>query len=144
MAAEGQQWGQGSPSLGLLWVSLIVRTLGKSLNVESFGWSGHDLPLAWIDGHFFFLARPRGMWDLSFLTRDQTTPPALAVWSPNHWTAGQVPECISCIPGSGLSRNIFCLFGFCFLFFNSMNPHRSQPRNIVLGKRTLLIGQALG
>ena len=39
---------------------------------------------------------------------------------------------------------IFCLFGFCFLFFNSMNPHRSQPRNIVLGKRTLLIGQALG
>ena len=45
-----------------------------------------------------FLAIPRGMWDLSFLTRDQTMPPALAMWSLNHWTAGQVPECISCVP----------------------------------------------
>ena len=67
MAAEGQQWGQGSPSLGLLWVSLIVRTLGKSLNVESFGWSGHDLPLAWIDGHFLPRTAVEFCWALKAL-----------------------------------------------------------------------------
>ena len=47
---------------------------------------------------FFFLAIPHGLWDLSFLTKDQAMPPALAVWNLNHWTAGQVPECISCLP----------------------------------------------
>ena len=41
---------------------------------------------------FFFLAAPRGMWDLSFLTRDQACAPASEAWSPKHWTAREVPR----------------------------------------------------
>ena len=36
---------------------------------------------------------PRGMWDLSSPTRDRTcAPPAVEVWSPNHWTTREVPQ----------------------------------------------------
>ena len=38
-----------------------------------------------------FLAAPEGMWDLSFTTRDRSTPPALEVHSLNHWTTREVP-----------------------------------------------------
>ena len=34
-----------------------------------------------------FLAVPRGMWDLSSLTRDRTHAPAVEARSPNYWTA---------------------------------------------------------
>ena len=37
-----------------------------------------------------FLATPHGMEDLSSPTRDQTHAPAVGVWSPNHWTTGEV------------------------------------------------------
>ena len=32
-----------------------------------------------------------GMWDLSSPTRDGTQPPCIGRWSPNHWTAREVP-----------------------------------------------------
>ena len=35
---------------------------------------------------FFFLATPRGLGDLSSLTRDQTRAMAVKAPSPNHWT----------------------------------------------------------
>ena len=34
---------------------------------------------------------PRGMWDLSSLTRDWTHTPCVGRGSPNHWTTGEVP-----------------------------------------------------
>ena len=34
---------------------------------------------------------PRGMWDLSSLTRDRTHTPCTGRWSLNHWTAREVP-----------------------------------------------------
>ena len=34
---------------------------------------------------------PRGMWDLSSLTRDQTCMPCIGRWSPNLWTTREVP-----------------------------------------------------
>ena len=33
---------------------------------------------------------PRGMWDLSFLTRDWTCTPCSGRWSLNHWTIREV------------------------------------------------------
>ena len=35
---------------------------------------------------------PRGMWDLSSPTRDQTCTPCIGRQSLNHWTAREVPE----------------------------------------------------
>ena len=35
---------------------------------------------------------PRGMWDLSSLTRDQTRTPCIGRPSPNHWTSTEVQE----------------------------------------------------
>ena len=42
---------------------------------------------------------PRGMWDLSSLTRDGTHTPCLGRQSLNHWTAREVPgnECFKTI-----------------------------------------------
>ena len=37
------------------------------------------------------LAAPQGIWDLSFLTSDQTHAPALGAWILNHYTARKVP-----------------------------------------------------
>ena len=34
---------------------------------------------------------PRGMWDLSSSTRDQTHAPCFGRQSRNHWTAREVP-----------------------------------------------------
>jgi hypothetical protein len=34
---------------------------------------------------------PRGMWDLSPPTRDQTHTPCIERQSPNHWAAREVP-----------------------------------------------------
>ena len=34
---------------------------------------------------------PHGLWDLSSLTRVDPRPSAVEVWSPNHWTAREVP-----------------------------------------------------
>ena len=42
-------------------------------------------------GNICFLAKPRGMWDLSSLSRDQTCASALEVWSLKHWTTREVP-----------------------------------------------------
>lgn len=35
---------------------------------------------------YIFLFWPQGLRDLSFLTRDRTTPSSLEMWSLNHWT----------------------------------------------------------
>ena len=43
---------------------------------------------------FIFFFWPRGLWDLSSLTRDRTCTPALEAWSLNHWTAREVPMCL--------------------------------------------------
>ena len=40
---------------------------------------------------FFFLAVQSGLSDLSSLNRDQTVPPAVEAWSPNHWAARELP-----------------------------------------------------
>ena len=36
----------------------------------------------------FFFSMLCGMWKLSYLTRDWTTPLAVEAWNLNHWTAG--------------------------------------------------------
>ena len=38
----------------------------------------------------FYQAVPLGLWDLSFLTRDQTCTPCSG--TPNHWTTREVPH----------------------------------------------------
>ena len=38
---------------------------------------------------------PRGMWDLSSLTRDRTRTPCIGRLSLNHWTAREVPQHVS-------------------------------------------------
>ena len=43
---------------------------------------------------FIHLAVPRGLWDLSSLTRDWTCAPAVDVWSSNNLTPSEVPHCI--------------------------------------------------
>ena len=40
----------------------------------------------------FFLAVVSGMQYLSSLTRDQPMPPAVEVWSADHWTTREVPR----------------------------------------------------
>ena len=40
----------------------------------------------------FVLAAPGHVRDLSSPTRDEPAPPAVGVWSPNHWTAREVPN----------------------------------------------------
>ena len=40
----------------------------------------------------FFLAAPCSMQDLSSSDRDWIGPPAVEVWSPNHWTAMEFPK----------------------------------------------------
>ena len=37
-----------------------------------------------------FLAAQHSMWDLCLLTRDRPMPPAVEVWSLNHWTTRKV------------------------------------------------------
>ena len=39
-----------------------------------------------------FLAASCVLRDLSSLTRDRTWAPAVEAWSPNHWTAREVPQ----------------------------------------------------
>ena len=34
---------------------------------------------------------PGGMWDLGYLSRDQTRTPCIGRWSLNHWTSREVP-----------------------------------------------------
>ena len=38
----------------------------------------------------WFLAAPHGMWDLSYLTRDQTCSPCSGTQNLNHWTAREI------------------------------------------------------
>lgn len=40
---------------------------------------------------------PRGMWDLSFLTRDRTCTPCIGRQNLNHWTVREVPTCFQSI-----------------------------------------------
>ena len=42
--------------------------------------------------HYFSFFASWGMQDLSCLTRDWTCTPCSAVWSPNHWSAREVPD----------------------------------------------------
>ena len=39
----------------------------------------------------FWFFDPQGIWDLSSPTRDQTHTLCVGSWSPNHWTAREVP-----------------------------------------------------
>ena len=39
----------------------------------------------------FFLVMPHSLWDLSSLTSVDPRPSAVEAWSPNHWTAREVP-----------------------------------------------------
>ena len=39
----------------------------------------------------FWFFWPGGLWDLSFLTRDQTHTPCPGRWSLNHWNTREVP-----------------------------------------------------
>ena len=43
---------------------------------------------------FFFFILPRGMWDLIPPPGVEPVPPALGVWSLNHWSARKVPTVI--------------------------------------------------
>ena len=40
----------------------------------------------------FFFTMPYHLWDLCFLTWDETWAPAVEVWRPNHWTTREVPS----------------------------------------------------
>ena len=53
---------------------------------------------------------PRGMWDLSSPTRDQTHTPCIGRRSLNHWTAREVP-CYKAFKGRLLSGVIWCVSG---------------------------------
>ena len=55
---------------------------------------------------------PHGMWDLSFLTRDQTCAPCIGRQSHNHWTTQEVIE----TTGSTLENSShFYILGNCYL-----------------------------
>ena len=45
----------------------------------------------------FLVFWPRGMWDLSSMTRDQMCTPCMERRSLNHWTAREVPIHILCV-----------------------------------------------
>ena len=48
---------------------------------------------------FVFLAIPRGLQDLTFLTRDQTQALAMRMPSPSHWTTREFPSmCVLNMP----------------------------------------------
>ena len=49
--------------------------------------------IEWFVFLFYFLGGtiPRGMQDLSSLTRDEPVPPAVEAQSPNQWTAREFP-----------------------------------------------------
>ena len=53
---------------------------------------------------FFFFSMLCGMWNLSYSTRDWTSPLAVETWNLNHWTAG----------GESVSHSFV---------FNSLQPH---------------------
>ena len=56
---------------------------------------------------FFFWTAPRGMWDPSSLTRDQTHSPCTGRWNLNHWTARRVPVDVSLQSSLRISRTTF-------------------------------------
>ena len=60
-----------------------------------------------------FLATLWGMWDLTFLTRDQNPCPAMGVWSLNHCTSREVPTVDFSIFNSQVSSISFCFLKLC-------------------------------
>ena len=59
-------------------------------------WTIFNVFIEFVTVLFLFYAlffSPRGMWDLSFLTRDQTCTPCIRRQPLNHWTAREVPCC---------------------------------------------------
>ena len=69
----------------------------------------------------YCLATLCGMWDLSSLTRDQTSAPALGARHLNHWTAREVPLMLSnnhcSLPHSLQKVTIILNFDAHFLVF---------------------------
>ena len=61
----------------------------------------------------FFFFWPRGMWDLSSLTRDGTRIPCIGRWSLNHWTAREVPAQL--FIGSFYTFVRVCYMFICFV-----------------------------
>ena len=59
-----------------------------------------------------FVAVPRGLQDLSSLTRDRTRAPAVKVLSPNHWTAREFPRTFSSPQNKTISINSHSPFPF--------------------------------
>ena len=55
----------------------------------------HPPWLPHVSSLLFFSPAPHVMWDLSSLTRDGTTFPAVEALSPNHWTTRDVPRIVS-------------------------------------------------
>ena len=41
---------------------------------------------------YFFCPHMHGMRDPTSLSRDQTRAPEVEAWSPNHWTAREIPN----------------------------------------------------
>ena len=59
-----------------------------------FFWCGYFKSLYWICNNILFYVLvfwPQGMWDLSFLTRDQNCTHCIGGWSLNHWVTWEVP-----------------------------------------------------
>ena len=60
--------------------------------------------------YLFFLAVQHGLSDLSSLNRDQTVPPTVEAWSPNHWAARELPVPVL------TSESLFKLFSVSFWY----------------------------
>ena len=63
------------------------------------------LLVSWV----FFLTAPRGMWDPSSLTKDQTHSPWTGRWNLNHSTTREVLIDVSLQSSLGISRTSFAL-----------------------------------
>ena len=73
---------------------------------------GHFKSLYWICNNILFYVLvfwPEAMWDLSFLTRDQTCTHCIGGWSLNHWVIWEVPLLFLFKEAShiGLRANLF-------------------------------------
>ena len=80
--------------------------------------------------HSFFFAMPRGMWDLSSLTRIEPWPPEMLQWKHAVLTTGQQGKSCYLILISALSCGITqvdthpgsFIFHSCIVFHCQINP----------------------
>ena len=77
----------------------------------------------------FWFFWPRGMWDLTSLTRNWIRTPCIGRWSLNHWTAREVPS----LPLKKIKKSRFqrWLRGSCVIHISEV-PHSLQSYFLLL------------